>query len=173
MDEQEKVFDAVSIVLLVLISLANDAAEVFFDILAATVVGIPGEAIMEPINLLIDGVVTSWFFIKCGFGGPSMAQILDDLLELVGIPGRTICVVFGIYVANNPNSFLGRIGQTAASIESGGESGAMTKEVKTLQGVQALGGYDGSALRQPGLGAAHAQLLIGPPKHCFRRNPVV
>ncbi len=133
MDEQEKPFDTVSIVILVLISLANDAAEVFFDILAATVVGLPGEAIMEPINFLVDCIVTPWFFIKCGFGGPSLAQILDDLLSLVGIPGRTICVVFGIYVANNPNSFFGRIGQTAAAIETGGEAGALSKEAGTLE----------------------------------------
>jgi hypothetical protein len=140
MDEQEKPFDAVSIVILVLISLANDAAEVFFDILTATVVGLPGEAIMEPINFFVDCIVTPWFFIKCGFGGPALAQILDDLLSLVGIPGRTICVVFGIYVANNPNSLFGKIGQTAATIETGGEAGALKAGEKTAQEAEKAGG---------------------------------
>ena len=127
MDDQEKPFGTVSIVLLMLISLANDAAEVFFDLLAATVIGIPGEAIMEIINFAVDAVVTPWFFMKCGFGGPSLAQILDDVLSAVGVPGRTICVSFGIYVANNPNSFFGKIGKTAAAIETGGESGALSE----------------------------------------------
>lgn len=133
MDEQEKPFDTVSIVILMIISLGNDAVEVFFDILAATGIGLPGEAIMEPINFMVDCIITPWFFMKCGFGGPSLAQILDDVLSLVGIPGRTICVGFGIYVANNPNSFLGKIGKTAAAIETGNETGLASKESGALR----------------------------------------
>lgn len=102
MDERKKTFDEVSIVIMVLLALGNDGAEIFFDLLAATIVGLPGEAIMEPINLAMDGIFTFWFFAKCGFGGPSIIQLVDDLLELVGIPGRTICVVAGILIANNP-----------------------------------------------------------------------
>lgn len=127
MDEKTKPFDTVSIVLLMLLSVGNDGLEIIFDLLAATGVGIGGEAIMEPINIAMDAIVTFWFFAKCGFGGPSIAQLLDDILEVVGIPGRTICVGFGIYLANNPNSFLGKIGGTVAAIETGGE-GALAKE---------------------------------------------
>jgi hypothetical protein len=118
MEEEKKPFDTVSIVILVLLSIANDAAEIFFDILAATVVGLPGEAIMEPIDFIMDGIVTFWFFGVCGFGGPSIIQLVDDLLELVGVPGRTICVVSGILIANNQK--LEKVAEVAGSLETGG-----------------------------------------------------
>ena len=127
MDEQEKPFDTVSIVILMILAVANDIAEIISDLFAATIVGIVGEAIMEPVDFAVDGIVTFWFFMKCGFGGPAMAQILDDVLESIGIPGRTICVGFGIYIANHPNSSIGKIGQTAAALETGGESGALSE----------------------------------------------
>lgn len=133
MDEQNKPFDTVSIVILILISLANDAAEVFFSLLAATGIGLAGEAIMEPINFCVDCIVTPWFFMKCGFGGPTMAQLLDDVLSTIGIPGRTVCVVFGIYVANNPGSFFGRVGQVVATVETGGEAGLVSEGAGALQ----------------------------------------
>ena len=81
-------------------------------------IGLPGEAIMEPIDLAMDGIFTFWFFAKCGFGGPSILQLVDDLLELVGVPGRTICVVAGILIANNPK--LAKIAELAATAETGG-----------------------------------------------------
>ena len=133
MDEQEKVFDTTSIVMLLTISVANDAAEIFFDLLAATGIGLPGEAIMEPINFLVDCIVTPWFFIKCGFGGPTIAQLLDDFLSFVGVPGRTLSVAFGIYVANNPQSFLGRIGALAATVETGGEAALVSEGAEAAQ----------------------------------------
>ena len=133
MDEQEKVFDTTSIIILLMISVANDAAEIFFDLLAATGIGLPGEAIMEPINFLVDCIVTPWFFMKCGFGGPTIAQLLDDFLSFVGVPGRTLSVAFGIYVANNPQSFVGRIGMLAATVETGGEAAAVSEGAEAVQ----------------------------------------
>jgi hypothetical protein len=126
MDEKQKPFDAVSIVIMVLLALGNDGAEVFFDLLAATVVGLPGEAIMEPIDLAMDGIFTFWFFAKCGFGGPSIIQIVDDILELVGVPGRTICVVLGILLANN--SKLAPIVEMAGAALLTGPAGAAAVE---------------------------------------------
>lgn len=123
MEEKEKPFDTVSIVILVLLALGNDGAEIFFDLLAATVVGLPGEAIMEPINLGMDGIFTFWFFAKCGFGGPAMIQIADDLLSLVGVPGRTICVVAGILIANNPK--LAAVAEVAGATALTGGAGAV------------------------------------------------
>jgi hypothetical protein len=126
MEEQEKPFDTVSIVILVMLALGNDGAEIFFDLLAATVIGLPGEAIMEPINLGMDGIFTFWFFAKCGFGGPSIIQVADDLLELVGIPGRTICVVAGILIANNPK--LAAVAEMAGAGALTGGAGAVATE---------------------------------------------
>ena len=125
MDEQKKPFDTVSIVILILLALGNDGAEIFFDLLAATVVGLPGEAIMEPIDLAMDGIFTFWFFAKCGFGGPSIIQFVDDLLELIGVPGRTICVVAGILIANNPK--FAAVAEVAAGAATGGAGVAATE----------------------------------------------
>jgi len=102
MDEQEKPFDTISIIVLLSLAVANDGAEIFFDVLASTMVGLPGESIMKPIDFAMDGIFTFWFFSKCGFGGPAIIQVADDLLELVGIPGRFICVAASIFMANHP-----------------------------------------------------------------------
>ncbi len=165
MDEQNKPFDTVSIVILVLISLANDAAEVFFSLLAATGIGLAGEAIMEPINFCVDCIVTPWFFMKCGFGGPTMAQLLDDVLSAIGIPGRTVCVVFGIYVANNPGSFFGRVGQVVATVETGGEAGLVSEGAGALQvgekAAQEAENLGGTALKAEGGAATSASTEEG------------
>jgi hypothetical protein len=124
MDEQEKPFDTVSIAILMIVAIANDIAEIIADLIAIPLAGVD-EIIMEPIDFLIDAIVTTWFFMKCGLGAPALAQVLDDVLESIGVPGRTICVGFGIYLANHPKSALGKIGQAVATVESGGESGAM------------------------------------------------
>lgn len=169
MDDKEMPFSTVDIVFLVIIGLVNDGLEIFFDLLAASVVGLPGEAIMEPIDFVFDCIVTAWFFMKCGFGGPALAQILDDILEIFGVPGRTICIGVGVYVANHPGSFLATAGQVAATIGTGGEAAiaeeagslamaAKTAEeagaaagtaMKTEEGVAAAGG-EARSLRRAG-----------------------
>lgn len=118
---QEKPFDAVSIVILMLLAVANDAAEIFFDLLALTGIGLAGQAIMKPIDLAMDGLVTFWFFSKVGFGGPLILQFVDDILQIFFIPGRTICVGLGIFMANNPK--LAQVTQLAVAIETGGAAG--------------------------------------------------
>ena len=65
-------------------------------------------------------------------------QLVDDILELVGIPGRTICVVAGILIANNPKlaaiaelaGAAALTGPGAAAAEAGGaaEAGVATGE---------------------------------------------
>ena len=54
MDEEEKPFPIEFIIILLLIAVANDIAEIFFDLLDFTGVGIAGEAIMEPANFILD-----------------------------------------------------------------------------------------------------------------------
>jgi hypothetical protein len=136
MDEQKKTFDTVSIVIMVLLALGNDGAEIFFDLLAAAIVGLPGEAIMEPINFAMDGIFTVWFFAKCGFGGPSILQLVDDLLELVGVPGRTVCVVAGILIANNPK--LAAVAEMAGAAALTGGAGAVAAEAGETAEVGAV-----------------------------------
>jgi len=136
MDEKEKPFDVVSIVLLLILAVANDAAEIIFDLLAFTGIGLVGEVVMEPVNLVMDAVFTTWFFIKCGFGGPSIMQLVDDLLELVGIPGRTICVLGGILIANNPK--LAQVAEVAGAAVVTGGAGAVAAETGEAAEVGAV-----------------------------------
>ncbi len=154
MDEQKKTFDEVSIVIMVLLALGNDGAEIFFDLLAATVIGLPGEAIMEPVNLALDGVFTVWFFAKCGFGVPSVLQLLDDGLQLVGVPGRTICVIAGILIANNPK--FKKIAEAVAAVEGGGVAG----EIKGAGGAAQA---EGVVAKETKLGAGGVKTEEGVP----------
>jgi len=102
MDEQKKPFDVVSIVILMLLAVANDGAEIFCDLIDFTGVGLGSEALMLPIDGLMDGIFGPWFYIRCGFGAPFIIQLLDCFLEFFGIPGRSICTSVGIIIANNP-----------------------------------------------------------------------
>ena len=175
MDEKEKTFDTVSIVVLLILALMNDGLEIFFDILAMTGVGITGEAIMEPINFIMDGVVTVWFAIKCGIGGaPSIMQYIDDILEPAGIPGRTICVGAGIVVANNPKlaavtkvaevagvaALTGGAGAVAAEGATAAEAGAVTAEAGAAATATEGAAIRGEAATETGAsteGGAHGE----------------
>jgi hypothetical protein len=123
MDEGEKPFPIEFIVILLIIAVANDVAEIFFDLLDFTGVGVAGEAIMVPIDLVLDFFFTGIFVWKVGFGGGTITQYIDDLLEPFLIPGRTISVGLGMWIANHPNSTVGKAANTAASLESGNVGG--------------------------------------------------
>jgi hypothetical protein len=157
MDEEKKAFNIVEIIILMMIAIANDAAEIVFDLLALTGVGLAGEAIMEPINLLVDFIVTPWFFFKAGFGGPAILQLADDLLELVGIPGRTIAVGGGIWIANHPKSKLSKLAQTAAALEGGGIAG----EAGALEGEAAAVGELGAGTEAAGVAGEGTEAARG------------
>jgi len=159
-EEQEivKPFPIEIIIILMIVAVANDVAEIFFDLLDFTGVGIAGEAIMEPADLILDFFFTGVFWWKCGFGGaPSIIQYIDDALEIFFIPGRTLSVGAGIWVANHPSSALGRIATTASSLETGGvggvagevegAAGTLAKEAETTAqgGQKALQGEAASA----------------------------
>jgi len=118
-EEEEKPFDVVIIVMLLIIAIANDIAEVFFDLLDFTGVGIAGEAIMEPANLLLDFFFTGVFVWKVGWGGGTVTQYIGDILEPFLIPGRTLSVIAGIWVANHPDSIVGKVATDAAALEGG------------------------------------------------------
>lgn len=126
MDEEiEKPFPIEFIIILLFIAVANDIAEIFFDLLDFTGVGVAGEAIMEPINFVLDFFFTAIFWWKVGLGGGTITQYIGDILEPTFIPGRTISVALGMWVANNPNSAIGKVANTAASLESGNAEGAL------------------------------------------------
>ncbi len=127
MDEEEKPFPIEFIVILLIIAIANDVAEVFFDLLDFTGAGIAGEAIMEPMNLVLDFFFTGIFWWKVGLGGGTITQYIGDLLEPFFIPGRTISVALGLWIANNPSSILGKAVTAAASLESGGAGGVASE----------------------------------------------
>jgi hypothetical protein len=134
MDEQKKPFDIVSIVILILLALANDGAEIFCDLIDFTGVGLASEGIMKPVDFIMDGIFGSWFFVRCGFGAPFVIQLVDCFLELFGIPGRTICTIVGIVIANNPK--LEKLAETAALFASSGATGKLTKEGKGLEKLE-------------------------------------
>lgn len=150
MDEQEKPFDTISIIVLLSLAVANDGAEIFFDVLASTMVGLPGESIMKPIDFAMDGIFTFWFFSKCGFGGPAIIQVADDLLELVGIPGRFICVAASIFMANHPK--LAAVAEMAGAAALTGGAGAVaaeageTAEVGVVAAESATAATEGAAV---------------------------
>jgi hypothetical protein len=135
MDEEKKPFGIVWFVLLVIIAFANDVAEVIFDLLAATGVGLVGEAIMEPVNFILDGLVSAIFIAKCGWGMPALIQLVDDMLQIVGVPGRTISVVAGILIANNPKSMLAKAAKLAAAAETGG-AGELGEAEEAAAGIE-------------------------------------
>jgi hypothetical protein len=123
MDEEEKPFPIEFIVILLLIAIVNDIAEVFFDLLDFTGVGIDGVAIMGPVNFILDFFFTGIFIWRVGFGGGTITQYIGDLFEPLFIPGRTISVGLGMWIANHPNSAIGKAVSTAAALESGGVGG--------------------------------------------------
>ena len=135
MDEEEKPFPIEFIVILLIVALANDIAEIFFDILDFTGVGVAGEAIMEPINFILDFFFTGIFVWKVGFGGGTVTQYIDDILEPFFIPGRTLSVGLGMWIANHPGSAIGKVATEAASLEGGGVGGTLGEAGGTVEGV--------------------------------------
>jgi hypothetical protein len=131
MDEGEKPFPIEFFVILLIIAAANDVAEIIFDLLDFTGVGIAGEAIMVPIDLVLDVFFTGVFIWRVGFGGGTITQYIDDLLEPFLIPGRTISVGLGMWIANNPSSKIAKVANTATSFESGNLSGAISVTEET------------------------------------------
>jgi hypothetical protein len=140
MDDEEKVFPIEFVVILIAIALGNDIAEIFFDLLDFTGVGVAGEGIMEPINLLLDLFFTGVFVWKAGFAGPTITQYIDDLLEPLLIPGRTISVGVGIWMANHPKSIVSKVANDAAQLEGDIETG----EGGAIGGVENAAGTAGA-----------------------------
>jgi hypothetical protein len=131
MDEEPKPFPIEFIVILMIVAIANDIAEVCFDLLDFTGVGIAGEGIMEPVNFVLDLFFTGIFVWRLGFGGATITQYIDDLLEPLLIPGRAISVGLGMYIANHPQSAVGKVANQAASLENGGGVGELEGAAET------------------------------------------
>lgn len=106
MEEDEKKFDLVEIVLLIIISLFNDLMLVGVDL--AVAVPVVGQVLgggMELMNALIWGLILFWFIMKMGFAAEiGLIQIAGGVAEFFGIPGRTATVGIGIWLANHPKA---------------------------------------------------------------------
>jgi hypothetical protein len=139
MDEEEKPFPIEFIIILLIVAVANDVAEVFFDLLDFTGVGVAGEAIMEPANFVLDFFFTGIFWWKVGPGGGTITQYIGDILEPFLIPGRTISVGLGMWIANHPNSAIGKVAMTAAVGVATGGVGAVATEGLEAGAVAAEG----------------------------------
>jgi hypothetical protein len=140
--DEEKPFPIELIVFLLVIALANDVAEIFFDLLDFTGVGLAGEAIMEPLDFILDFFFTGIFIWRVGFGGSTITQYIDDILEILFIPGRTISVGLGIWIANHPDSAVGKIATTAASLESGNIEGGINEAEGAAKGIEGTAGAE-------------------------------
>lgn len=162
MDEGEKPFPIEFIVILLLIAIANDIAEVFFDFLDFTGIGVAGEAIMEPANFVLDLFFTGIFWWKVGPGGGTITQYIGDVLEPFLIPGRTISVGLGMWIANHPNSAIGKAAATAASVEGGNVGGAAGEAEGAASAVEKEAGdaekklQSGSAVGEGGTAESEA-----------------
>lgn len=167
MDEEiEKPFPIELFVILLIVAIANDIAEIFFDLLDFTGVGVAGEAIMEPANFILDLFFTGIFWWKVGPGGSTITQYIGDLLEPLLIPGRTLSVFAGMYLANNPHSAIGKIAMTAAvGVATGGagiavegvEAGAVAAESAEATAAAAQGAATtGAAAEGAGVAAGGA-----------------
>ena len=126
-EETEKPFPIEFIIILLIVAIVNDVAEIFFDLLDFTGVGIAGEAIMEPANVALDFFFTGIFWWKVGPGGGTITQYIGDILEPLLIPGRTISVGLGMWISNHPNSIVSKAATAAVSAESGNVGGAKTE----------------------------------------------
>ncbi len=102
--EENKKFSITEIVLGTMIAGLDDVA----DIVAIIAFGIPVIGLVvtggvESLHFLVGWIMIFWFRLKLGkFGGTTFLQITDAVLELFGIPGRTIAFLIGVFVTNNP-----------------------------------------------------------------------
>ena len=104
MEESAKKFNTVEIVLMVMIALANDAVTITADF--GLLIPVVGE-LLYGLAWLFDAFVWAllmfWYIMKLGtFGGPALVQTIAGIAEFIGLPGRTLGVILGIWLANHP-----------------------------------------------------------------------
>lgn len=133
-----------------IVALANDAAEIFFDILALTGAGITGEGIMEPINAVLWLFFTAVFTWKAGFGSSTIVEFLVGILNFPFVPARTVSVGVGIWMANHPKAIVSEIAGEL-SVAEGGVEGLEGGAEKKLGGeAEKLGGQAAQGTAQAG-----------------------
>lgn len=175
--EDEKKFNQVEIIILVMLAMANDLLLVFaVMVFAIPVVGQVLGAGMEVINLGLWAVITGWFIFKTkSFGKSGVLQIAGGIAEFFGIPGRTATVIAGILIENNPklSKVAGLATGAAAAVATDGASlavsgaaasgavaaeGAAVAEGAVAAGETAAIGASATAKGVASQGAAKAEL---------------
>jgi hypothetical protein len=155
MNDEQKKFDMVEIVLLMMLALINDGLVIFADLgLAIPVVGLVLAGMAEAINVVIWGIILFWFIMKLGFSGRvGIFQIAGGIAEFFGIPGRSATVAIGIYIANHPKAaaVVGKVAVVAGAAALGAVTGgagavaAVGAEAGAATGAVAAEGAAGAA----------------------------
>lgn len=129
-----KPFDTVSIVLLVMVAGLSDAVNAVV-ILIAAVPAIGQVAYLGNMFLvspLVWATIQLWFIMKVGFGSHGLVNVAGGILNVIGIPGgQTGTVIVAIYLANNPKALatikLAGAAQAGLRAAKSAEKGAKIK----------------------------------------------
>jgi len=175
--EEEKKFDLVEIVLLIIIALFNDLLLVGADLsVAIPVVGQVLGGGMELINVLIWGLILLWFIMKMGFAAEiGLIQVAGGVAEFFGVPGRTATVAIGIYMANHPKvaalatevaaTVVATTATAGAAATAGKAAGAAGAEAGAAEGAAAAPRI--TDIKAPPTEAPQAPPKEKPPEEAF------
>ncbi len=165
MDEnqkQEKPFDTVAIVLLLLVAGISDIADLFTDLIAP--VPVIGQVVYFFNSFLISpltwAIIQGWFIMKVGLSGRSgiiagVSNLLGGLGNIANIPGsETVTTIIAIFAANAE--------QKIAEVAGAAGLGAELAAAKMASGGGALAASgEGVAGGEKALGGTAAQLGRG------------
>jgi hypothetical protein len=128
--KQEKPFDTVSIVLMLMLAIADDATTIVADLsLAIPIVGVVALGLSKMTEFVVWAILQSWFVLKLhSFGKPGIANLVGGLLSGAGIPATTITTIVAIYMANHPK--LAAIADVASGKGVGGVTGGGDTELE-------------------------------------------
>ena len=155
MEENDKKFSTVEIVLMMMLALMNDALMVTADLgLAIPIIG----EVLYGVAWLVDAGVWAllmfWYIMKLGtFGGPALVQTVAGIAEFIGIPSRTIGVIIGTWLANHPKAAAVA---TIATGQIGGAEKAIGEEAVTAERAAEAGIKEAGAAAKGEAAAAQA-----------------
>lgn len=150
MNDDQKKFDTVEIVLLMMLAIGNDAVMVLADMgVAIPVVGVAFAGMIEVVNVVMWGIILLWFIMKLGFAGQiGLFQVAGGIAEFFGIPGRSATVAIGIFMANHPKvaGIVTKVATVAAvGAVTAGAGAAAAAGAKAGAAAGATGAAEGAA----------------------------
>lgn len=99
-----KKFTASEIVILLIITVLNDALSIIADLSLA--IPILGEVLIvsaEVADFVVFAVVLIWFGLKVGLlNAAGFVQMIGGVADFIGVPGRTVSAAIGMFIVNHP-----------------------------------------------------------------------